>query len=291
MDWREEYRDQGFIVCEKLLPHDLIDAHVAQVAALSRSYGVVDSATMAALPMETDDEFLTAMLNLHHRSDIARKLIFNRIISSVLRQLFGAEPVLAFARSALWQPNNMRAHVDTAFRSPEPPYFVCRTWCALEDIHPESGLFYLAPGTHKSLVPRLCDELLSERPDLLALSQQIGEAPGAWQRLYNRGWPLVNAKVAERIDGSDKISFDLNKGDVIFFNPAVAHGASACSDPRTTRKMMVCEWTTKEASRLENLAPPARACRRTHSFQHDNLIDITPILASRGVIRRQPRSG
>ncbi len=257
MDWREQYRDRGFIICKNALPQDLIDAHVAQVEALSRKFGVVDAASLAALPMKADDELMAAMLDLHKRSETARRLIFNRIAQSILRQLFEAAPALAFARSALWEPGDTPAHVDTAFRSPDPPYAICRTWCALEDIHPDSGRFYLLPGTHRTLVPRLCGEVLGERPDLLALARRIADDPSAWRRLFGRAWPLVNAKVAERIDGNAKVSFELNRGDVIFFNPAVAHGAMPCADPRLTRKMMICEWTTQEAA-AGGLASPAR---------------------------------
>jgi hypothetical protein len=264
MDWREKYRDRGFIICKNALPHDLIDAHVADVAALSRQFGVVDVSTLAALPIKTDDELMVAMLELHKRSGTARRLIFNRIAGAILRQLFDAEPALAFARSALWEPGDVPAHVDAAFQSPDPPYAVCRTWCALEDIHPESARFFLVPGTHRSLLPRLCDEVLGERPDLLALSLELAEEPDARRRLFGRAWPLVNAKVAHRIDGNAKISFNLEKGDVIFFNPAVAHGVLACADPRLTRKMMICEWTTTDSTSMERPPPPIREFSRAH---------------------------
>ncbi len=264
MNWREQYRELGFIICRNILAPDLIEAHVAQVAALLREFGVTDVSSMVALPVKVDDEFMVAMLALHQRGEAARRLIFNRLAGTVLRQLFEAEPVLAFARSALWEPGDMRAHVDTAFRSPDPPYAVCRSWCALEDIHPDSGRFYLIPGTHRSLTPRLCDEVLGERPDLLALSRQLAADPRAWRSLFARGWPLVNAKIADRIDGNAKISFDLSKGDVLFFNPAVAHGVLACANPRLTRKMMICEWTARDASaaRTDRLASPLKEiCR------------------------------
>lgn len=277
MDWREKYRDRGFIICKNALRPDLIDAHITQVAALSRKFGVVDASTLAALPRKADDELEAAMLDLHHRSEIARRLIFNRIAGAILRQLFEAEPELVFARSALWEPGDMRAHVDTAFRAPDPPYSVCRTWCALEDIHPDSGRFFLVPGTHRSLLPRLCDEVLGERPDLLALSRRLADEPNAWGRLFDRAWPLVNAKVADRIDGNAKISFNLEKGDVIFFNPAVAHGVLACANARLTRKMMICEWTTKEASRQGDPAPHLRESSQANSIWRDDPIDLTPI--------------
>jgi ectoine hydroxylase-related dioxygenase (phytanoyl-CoA dioxygenase family) len=283
MDWREEFCDLGFVVFDRLLPHDVIDAHVAEVTALLRNHGANDAPSLSQHSMTADDALMADMLALHERSQIARRLIFNRMVQALLRQLFGGQPALAMARSAFWERGNMRAHVDTAFRSPEPPYALCRTWCALEDIHPESGRFYLVPGTHRSLVPRLCDEVLAERPDLFALFEQIEHEPQSWFRLRNRGWPLVNAKVPERIDGNAKISFDLNKGDVIFFNPAVAHGTLACADPSLTRKMMVCEWTMEKDMRLPRPAPAEALLDLP--FQPENLIDIRPILAARSAMR------
>ncbi|WP_036260207.1 phytanoyl-CoA dioxygenase family protein [Methylocapsa aurea] len=286
MDWREEYRDQGFVVVENVLPHDLIDAHIVDVAALLRKYGVFDAAALSALPMAVDDELMVAVLDLHQEGEAARGLIFNRIIGSLLRQLFEAEPSLAFARSALWGPGDMRAHVDTAFRSPEPPYGVCRTWCALEDIHPESGRFYLLPGSHRSLAPKLCGEVLAERPDLMALYEQMVLQPQScdaksWMRLHNRAWPFVSAKVADRIEEAEKVAFQLNKGDIVFFNPSIAHGAFSCADASLTRKMMLCEWTANGASDFA-LSPEAlRSCVRLPLRREDNLVDIGPRIAAR----------
>jgi ectoine hydroxylase-related dioxygenase (phytanoyl-CoA dioxygenase family) len=287
MDWREEYRDLGFVVFEKLLPHDLIDAHVAKVTTLLHDHGANDALALSRLDMTADDALMVDMLALHQRSEIARRLIFDRTARVLLHQLFGEHPRLAMARSALWEQGNMRAHIDTAFRSPEPPYSLCRTWCALEDIHPESGRFYLVPGTHRSLIPALCDEVLEERPELFALFKQIEHQPESWFCLRNRAWPRVSAKVAERIEDKAKISFDLNKGDVVFFNPAVVHGTLACVDPSVSRKMMVCEWTTEKDIRLpQSMQSEAFHDRRpTLPVPRHNLVDIRAFLSARATSR------
>jgi ectoine hydroxylase-related dioxygenase (phytanoyl-CoA dioxygenase family) len=192
--------------------------------------------------------------------------------------------MLAMARSALWEPGDMRAHVDTAFRSPDPPYSICRTWCALEDIHPDSGCFYLVPGTHRTLTPHLCREVLDEKPDLEALSRQVGIDPRNWFRLHGRGWSYVSAKVADRIEPRARKRFDLRKGDVIIFNPAVAHGTFPCSNPALTRKMMVCEWTVEECAGFEIRKSPALHAAEP-DLRQGNLIDITNILAERAAAR------
>ncbi|WP_026606903.1 phytanoyl-CoA dioxygenase family protein [Methylocapsa acidiphila] len=287
MNWREEYSSLGFIVVEGALSHDLIDGHLAEVEALLREYGATDAATFASLAPQADDRLMTAMLYLHRRGDSAGNLLHGPIIRSILRQLFGGEPSLGFARSAFWQPERVRAHVDTIFRSPDPPYSVCRTWCALEDIHPDSGLFYLVPGAHRALAPRLCGELLSERPDLAALFDRLGEEPELWRRLHNQAWPFVSAKVESRVKPHERFAPQLKKGDVVFFNPAIAHGAFASADPRLTRKMMLGEWTVKHPAGAEYFAPlAARAARaRLSPARKDNLIDIRPILAARSETR------
>jgi len=283
MDWREEYRDRGFVIVENVLSHGLIDTHLSDVAVLVQHYGVVDAATQAALPMPLDDELMAAMLDLHRRSEVARHLMHNRVIIALMRQLFGALPVLTMARSALWEPGNMQAHVDTAFRSPDPPYAVCRAWCALEDIHPDSGRFYLVPGTHRTLTPRLCWEVLNERPDLHALFKRLPYEPQSWFRLHGRGWSYVSAKVTDRIDPRAMLSFDLKKGDVVLFNPAMAHGTLPCTDPSLTRKMMVCEWAIEEDAAVETRRESRREARR--EVRHDNIIDISSVLGARAATR------
>lgn len=283
MDWLAEYCDRGFVVFDNLLPPDLIDAHVAEVTGLLAKYGVRDSASLRRLDMGADDALMLDMLVLHRQSTVAGELIHQRIVRALLRDLFQAEPVLSMARSSLWEPGNMRAHVDTAFRSPEPPYCICRTWCALEDIDPRAGNFYLVPGTHRSLMPRLYKEVLAEKPELLALAQQAEADPSLWFRLHSRGWPLVNAKVPDRIDANCKTSFELKKGDVVIFNPAMAHGTLACEDKTLSRRMMVCEWTTQEAYAREYRRQPPPA--EIPSFEPANLIDIRPHLAARSAAR------
>jgi phytanoyl-CoA hydroxylase len=286
MDWRDEYRDKGFIIVDNVLPHALIDAHLVEVAALLRRHGVTDSRSYATLPPAREDELMGAILELHRHAATTRRLVYHRGIRAILRQLFAAEPMLAMARSALWEPGNMRAHVDTAFRSPDPPYSVCRTWCALEDIHPDSGCFYLVPGTHRTLTPHLCREVLDEKPDLEALSRQVGIDPRNWFRLHGRGWSYVSAKVADRIEPRAKMSFHLRKGDVIIFNPSVAHGTLPCTDPSLTRKMMVCEWTVDMGAGLQPRMPPTSHQRVEQNCRRGNLIDITTLLAARAASSR-----
>lgn len=284
MHWRDEYSDLGFIIVENAIPHDLIDAHLAEVAALLAEFGVIDATSFADLPMARDDELMVAMLYMHRRGDVARKLLSSEIVQSILRQLFNADPALAFGRSALWQPEDMRAHLDTVFRPLDPPYTICRTWCALEDIHPDSGRFFLVPGTHRTLAPRLCREILEERADLRVLFHGLSAAPESWRRLHNQVWPLASARVADRIRPSERFAPDLKKGDVVFFNPAIAHGAFACADPRLTRKAMICEWTAQRPEHFEQPLAP-RFFAAVASAQQSNLIDIRPILAARAQSR------
>jgi ectoine hydroxylase-related dioxygenase (phytanoyl-CoA dioxygenase family) len=285
MDWREEYREKGFIIVDNVLPHALIDAHLGQVTALLYSHGVVDAKSFAMLSPERDDELMNAMLELHRRAPASRQLVEHRVIRAIVRQLFNAEPVVSMARSALWESGDMRAHVDTAFRSPEPPYSVCRIWCALEDIHPDSGCFYLVPGTHRTLTPHLCREVLDERPDLQALFEAAEADPRNWFRLHGRGWSYVSAKVADRISPPARVSPRLEKGDIIIFNPTVAHGTLPRTNPLLTRKMTVCEWTVDVGAVSKSRKSPAVPHVVEREFSRSNLIDITPILAERATAR------
>lgn len=285
MGWREEYRDKGYIVVDNVLPHDLIDTHLAAVASLSRRHGVKDARSYATLSPEGEDALLSAMLDLHHGAEVTRRLVAQPVLRAILRQLFDAEPVLTMARSALWERGDMRAHVDTAFRSPDPPYSVCRTWCALEDIRPGSGCFYLVPSTHRTLTPHLCREVLDERPELRRLSDEVLDDPSSWFRLHGRAWSYVSAKVADRIIPAAKVSPRLNKGDVVFFNPAVAHGTLPRADPFLTRKMMVCEWTAAEPVSRHRLQAPAVPDRLDLDFAAGNLVDLASVRAARAASR------
>jgi len=247
MNWLEEYSDQGFVVFSNLLPHSMIDAHVAEVTRLFHKHGATNSASFSGLPEPAANALMAEMAYFHLESEPVFELVHHRILRTLLRQLFQAEPLLSMARNSFWETGNTRAHVDTAFRSPEPPYNICRTWCALEDIDPRAGNFYLLPGTHRTLTPRLCKEVIDEDPGIAVLAQQAEADPNSWFRLHGRGWPRVNGKIPSRIDANCKTSFDLKKGDVILFNPALAHGTLACEDQTLSRKMMLCEWSTPEA--------------------------------------------
>lgn len=127
----------------------------------------------------------------------------------------------------------------------DPPDKVCRAWCALEDIHPDCGMFYVIPGTHNNERLRIYDEVLGSNPEIFELLRSPSPNDSESAFLENRAiWKVVCQKTASLTKGLPRVSFSINKGDVVLFDPNVIHGTMPASNPSLTRKAIITEWHT-----------------------------------------------
>ena len=103
-------------------------------------------------------------------------------------------------------------------------------WVAAEDIHPESGRFFILPRSHRMQVP--------------------GESGDPNSDEYK-------ARMAEFVrDGPlDCLSPVLRQGDLLMWNSMVIHGSLPTSDPRQSRRSFTAHYVPSSHQYLWNVRP------------------------------------
>ena len=280
MDPVEHYREHGYVVPEQVLPRDLVAAHAARVDALYAGLGLhwkEDLGSRLADPA-VRERFGRAMIALHASEAGLRLALEPRLRRAVL-ELLGEEVVLASASATQWV-SEAPPHSDTLVLFRDPPEKVCRTWCALEDLRPDSGLLYMIPGTHRAVRPALCDEVLEEQPEFIAVLRDL--AKGGWDRAaFTAQVAPINqaalARVAVKVDGLPRVPLPLRAGDAVAFSMATIHGALPRSDPALTRKALILEWHARSAQSF--LMSAYYGARHDHR-RPENVLLPDPVAAS-----------
>ena len=242
-EFAEKLDREGFVVWRGLLPHAAIDRHLTAFTSLAAELEI-DSPRTEAI---TDQE-RSAVLNMrrgsfHDDSTEAESLWCHPDLMTFARWRFRAEPVLRLVGTHLF---SIGSHLHSDFlatAAPDPWELEFRAWAALEDIDPASGPLYLYPGSHRSIMATVREELLEAQPEMGAMLQSIMQpVTQQMQITLLKGWhEIVMEALQSRIDqlGLARAVPALSKGDVIIFNPGVAHGTMPRDNPERTRKAMI----------------------------------------------------
>ena len=179
----------------------------------------------------------------HYHSNDAVSLWCRPELMAFARWQFGAEPVLRIPSTHLFSVGS-HLHSDfLATAAPDPWEREFRAWGALEDIDAASGPLYLLPGSHRLIMATIREELLESRPEMAAMLRSIMQPVTQQEQIARlNGWyEIVTEALQDRIDrlGIPRIAPALAKGDVILFNPGIAHGTMPRENPGLTRKAMI----------------------------------------------------
>ncbi|MDF5721951.1 MAG: phytanoyl-CoA dioxygenase family protein [Rhizonema sp. PD37] len=243
--WIDHYRKHGYVVLEQILPFSVIDAHVAACKDVQRRYNIYQNFPWRKEPLENEKAFVSELNALNDHHEPTKSLRNDATLRQYLISLFGEEPILKYGTTSLWE-RGREPHSDTVMLFRDPPECVCRSWCALEDIHPDCGMFYVIPGTHKSVRLRLYDEVVNNHPEIFNLLRLPSPEDSESAFLENRTiWKLVCEKTASLTEGLPRVPFPIKKGDVVLFDPNVIHGTMPAPNPSLTRKAIVSEWHTR----------------------------------------------
>jgi len=131
-------------------------------------------------------------------------------------------------------------HQDSWYLDTQPYGHLVAGWFSLEDIHPDSGPFFVYPGSHN--LPRLSK---ASHPTHEAFLAEIKRMVAA--------------------SGLEKKQALLKKGDVLFWHPSLVHGADSVRDERYSRKSLTSHYYPVGYMRTDsaNLADDLQMMRRT----------------------------
>ena len=247
-EWLDDWRKHGFVRLSQVLPHVLIDQHLADITPIFQRHGALHNERLIDWPADRRAALNAAVNALDHEGTASFALSMHESLMQRFRLLFEAEPVRSSVSTALWESGDRAAHFDTSFVSTTPEDHVCRAWCALEDIHPDSGIFYVVPGTHRTARPRILADMLRERPAFVHLLDRFStdreSARAAWRQEM---MPILFGRIKAAIEGVPRMTFPIRKGDVVLFSPNVVHGTMPRADPELSRRVMISEWRARTA--------------------------------------------
>ena len=234
---------EGFVVWPGLLPHDAVDRHLEQYEAMAGQLGIDTAGSQVPQDLERRAVIGSLKEKLHYDSKEAGLLWLNPRLLAFAQWRFGATPVLRIPGTHLFSVGS-HLHSDfLATAAPDPWEREFRAWGALEDIDPASGLIYFLPGSHHTIMATIREELLESRPEMAAMMRSVMQpVPGRKQLELLKDWhEIVMSALQDRIDrlGVQRVVPKLSKGDVIIFNPGIAHGTLPSERSDLTRKATI----------------------------------------------------
>jgi hypothetical protein len=220
------WRQNGYLLLENFLPHDLIDAYVAV-----REKWQVPGGWGCPSPYM-------------HVPEI-RDLSLYPPLHEVIKELFGGEFVLHLNLTG-FVSTERDWHQDDYLNPQSINGWYLATWMALEDIDPNCGPFQYVAGSHRWPTLRR-DKVRSFLPPLYARAE-------GWQHDYGHWASWSEDYVARAVDrqmettGLAAQEFLGKKGDVLLWHACLAHRGSRPRVPGTSRRALISHFT--EASRM-----------------------------------------
>lgn len=232
-----QFMQHGYLVLPGAVPHQLIDAYLADVYDLfdDRRLNVLVSTVyntyVPAREYDQPDYYRHGLriLDFHNSSVAGKKLSLHpsivRFLSAVFRQQIVVMQSLTFMKGT-----QQEIHQDFAYVVAEIPSHMAAAWIALEDIDPKSGPLCYYPGSHVN--PKFdWGNGLFRSEGSTRTDQQFAEH--------------IHARCREA--GQSLQHFAPRKGDVFIWHGSLAHGGAMAEDPRLTRKSYVTHYSTLPA--------------------------------------------
>ena len=248
---KEYYDSQGYVVIKNILSHEKIDNFIEQYQKVKRNKFFIYYSQSLHLPLRpkiTPEGFIEE--SIERVMDLKFFLGFSKAISDCLidRQISNVLSVISGSPNhTLWQnmffdkSTGTVEHQDHYYLDTDPPGSLIGAWYALEDIHPESGCFFVIPGSHKGLVisPK------SSTSNIEGIEALVSEHDKMRKGIMN----LIQEQKYEYK------AFPLNKGDVLFWHPNTIHGAYKNENPKYSRKSFTAHFYPSHLKRANAKTP------------------------------------
>lgn len=235
-----EWRENGIVIFEQVVPHDLIDRFVADfstILAHPHQHNVsieIPGKQTHTKSVPVDEAATAAKFNhLHLHSGPAVELSLVREIVDFLGLVFGS-PAAVIQSLTFKNGSQQPIHIDYPYvKVQEQLAFMAASWIPLEDVHLDAGPLAYYPGGHKPEVSGFFDwgngNILAE-PHKSRTSMEFA------QYLYER---MHEAGVRPK-------TFLPRKGDVLIWHGNLPHEGLAIRDPSRSRMSYVTHYTSLE---------------------------------------------
>ena len=239
--WRDDYRENGYLVARNLIPEDLCDrarrAFAEEVKPFKGYLYRQASANPETHHLSEHGYMLNSILNIQdlsaakfpefRRAGLA--ILTNEALHDRLRILLG-EPG-KIVQSMFFEGNPKTwAHQDTYYLDSSNLGEMIGAWIAVEDIQPGAGRFFVYPGSHK-----------------IDIKKNGGDFDIAFH--HERYKKLVLEIIAKF--GLDCQAPALRKGDVLFWSSKTIHGSLETTQPEYSRASFTAHAIPQSTSFLQ----------------------------------------
>ena len=238
LDAVQRFAEQGFVVLRQALPASLLQDCWADLDRAQRDgeplwchregVGVFrsdDAARRGADPVRA------AVHDFHNRSASTLRLVTHPGFVPLAAALLGTDPVLM--QSQMFRHASGKGlHSDHVYYPIAAPLRTLTVWIAAEAVGPHNGGLLLYPGSHR---------LPLEPFDDGSWLWPHGEDLQAMQRLHQR-W-LQRCTAAALVP----CTFTAQAGDLLLFDPRLAHGAQAPQRPGASRRSLALHLAATDA--------------------------------------------
>ena len=209
------WREHGYLILPKFLPEDLMEAYRRAFVAK----GVSPGGWSETQPFLHEPE----MLDLCCHPPLLKK------IEEVIPTPMGVNLALS-----AWISTTRTWHQDDYLNPPYMNGWYVAVWMALDDIHPDSGVFEFIPGSHRWPLMRGAKVRAALTPE-----KQQGNWPWHAEQMVT---PLFEEKIAE--SGLPIKKFHAKKGDVLIWHARLAHRGSLPKVPGALRPALIAHYSS-----------------------------------------------
>lgn len=241
-NWQHErWRDNGYLILKNFIPAELIDAYTARYER--------DNGKDAPIGYKTGTPYMQV--------DEIKDLSLYAPLMEILNGLIG-EPMAMNLNLCHWISTERNWHQDDYLNPPEVNGHYLACWFALDDIHPDSGVFEFVPGSHKWPVmrgekvrallepheqndpdwPRIAERFLDE---VFEAKIEIETARRYFEMKFPPEIPM-GAMIGEDFSIVNKW-FNAKKGDVLIWHSWLAHRGSKPKNPNLLRKSLITHYS------------------------------------------------
>lgn len=215
---RKHWRDNGYLILKNFIPTELIDAYYARYQA--------DNGENSPVGYETGTPYM--------KVDEIKDLSLYAPLMDILAELIG-EPMAMNLNLCNWVSTERNWHQDDYLNPPDVNGHYLACWFALDDIHPDSGVFEFVPGSHKWPVMR--GEKVKE------LLDPHERADPNWPRIAERFLDEIFETEIEKRGATVEAWTDAKKGDVLIWHAWLAHRGSKPKNPNLLRKSLITHYS------------------------------------------------
>ncbi len=210
------WSNNGYFMVQGMVPDALIDAY-------TEDWQRINADRPTGYPIETP--------YMHIQS--VRDICCYGPIQEMMQNLIG-EPMGVHLNLTPWVTTERNWHQDGYLNPDHVTDHYLAVWVALDDIHPDSGPFEFAPGSHR--LPKITHDRM-----LASLTEKEQASP-MWPKYSERILtPLFERLIVKA--GMSVATYTPKRGDVLFWHARLLHRGSMANVPGMERRALIAHYS------------------------------------------------